>query len=38
LLNGRRTLRLTLTNPGTSLAEIEGLVAEIRELLAGATT
>jgi L-2,4-diaminobutyrate decarboxylase len=32
LLNGRRTLRLTLTNPATSLDEIEGLVAEIREL------
>jgi hypothetical protein len=26
-----------LTNPDTSLAEIEGLVAEVRELLAGDT-
>jgi L-2,4-diaminobutyrate decarboxylase len=33
LLNGRRTLRLTLTNPATSLDEIKGLVAEIRELV-----
>ncbi|MGD9148249.1 MAG: pyridoxal-dependent decarboxylase [Anaerolineae bacterium] len=37
LLNGQRTLRLTLTNPATSLEEIRGLVAEIRELLAGDT-
>jgi L-2,4-diaminobutyrate decarboxylase len=37
LLNGQRTLRLTLTNPATSLDEIRGLVAEIRELLAGDT-
>jgi L-2,4-diaminobutyrate decarboxylase len=32
-LNGQRYLRLTLTNPATSLDEIEGLVHEIRELV-----
>jgi L-2,4-diaminobutyrate decarboxylase len=37
MLNGQRTLRLTLTNPATSLEEIEGLVVEIRALLAGDT-
>jgi L-2,4-diaminobutyrate decarboxylase len=34
-LNGRRYLRLTLNNPATSLKEIEGLVHEIRGLVAG---
>ena len=34
-LNGKRYLRLTLTNPATGLDEIEGLVHEIRELTAG---
>jgi L-2,4-diaminobutyrate decarboxylase len=33
-LNGQRYLRLTLTNPATSLDEIKGLVDEIRELIA----
>jgi L-2,4-diaminobutyrate decarboxylase len=33
-LNGQRYLRLTLTNPATSLDEIKGLVGEIRELMA----
>jgi L-2,4-diaminobutyrate decarboxylase len=33
-LNGQRYLRLTLTNPATSLDEIRGLVDEIRELIA----
>jgi L-2,4-diaminobutyrate decarboxylase len=33
LLNGQRYLRLTLTNPATSLDEIKGLVHEIRELV-----
>jgi L-2,4-diaminobutyrate decarboxylase len=37
LLNGQRTLRLTLTNPATSLDEIRGLVREIRELVDGDT-
>lgn len=31
-LNGQRYLRLTLTNPATSLDEIKGLVGEIREM------
>ena len=35
LLNGERYLRLTLTNPATSLAEIMGLVQEVRELVTG---
>jgi L-2,4-diaminobutyrate decarboxylase len=34
-LNGQRYLRLTLTNPATSLDEIKGLVQEIRELIVG---
>jgi L-2,4-diaminobutyrate decarboxylase len=34
-LNGRRYLRLTLTNPATSLDEIKGLVHEIRKLIIG---
>ena len=34
-LNGQRYLRLTLTNPATSLDEIKGLVHEIRELIVG---
>ena len=34
-LNGKRYLRLTLTNPATSLDEIVGLVDEIRELIFG---
>ena len=33
--NGERYLRLTLTNPATTLAVIEGMVSEIRALLAG---
>jgi len=33
-LNGRRYLRLTLTNPATSMDEIRGLVQEIRDLVA----
>jgi L-2,4-diaminobutyrate decarboxylase len=33
-LNGRRYLRLTLTNPATSLDEIKGLVGQLRELAA----
>jgi len=33
-LNGQRYLRLTLTNPATSLDEIKGLVGEIRKLAA----
>jgi L-2,4-diaminobutyrate decarboxylase len=33
-LNGQRYLRLTLTNPATSLDEIRGLVEEIRGLIA----
>jgi len=33
-LNGQRYLRLTLTNPATSLDDIKGLVGEIRELVA----
>jgi L-2,4-diaminobutyrate decarboxylase len=32
-LNGHRYLRLTLTNPATSLDEIKGLVHEIREMV-----
>jgi len=32
-LNGERYLRLTLTNPATSLDDIKGLVREIREVL-----
>lgn len=32
-LNGQRYLRLTLTNPATSLNEIKGLVDELRELV-----
>jgi hypothetical protein len=35
LLNGKRYLRLTLTNPATNLGVIKGLVNEIRELVAG---
>jgi L-2,4-diaminobutyrate decarboxylase len=34
VLNGRRYLRLTLTNPETGLDEIKGLVNEIRNLAA----
>ncbi len=34
-LNGERYLRLTLTNPATSLDEIKGLVHEIRKLIVG---
>jgi L-2,4-diaminobutyrate decarboxylase len=34
-LNGQRYLRLTLTNPATSLDEIKGLVQEIREQIVG---
>jgi L-2,4-diaminobutyrate decarboxylase len=34
-LNGQRYLRLTLTNPASSLDEIKGLVHEIREVIAG---
>jgi L-2,4-diaminobutyrate decarboxylase len=34
VLNGRRFLRLTLTNPATTLDEIRGLVREIREMAA----
>ena len=34
-LNGERYLRLTLTNPETSLDDIKGLVNEIRELIVG---
>ena len=34
-LNGERYLRLTLTNPETSLDDIKGLVHEIRELIVG---
>jgi L-2,4-diaminobutyrate decarboxylase len=37
-LNGQWHLRLTLTNPATSLDEIKGLVHEIRELVAGDKT
>jgi L-2,4-diaminobutyrate decarboxylase len=33
-LNGERTLRLTLNNPATGLAEVEALVQEIRTILA----
>lgn len=33
-LNGQRYLRLTLTNPATSLDQIKGLVSEIRGLVA----
>ena len=33
VLNGQRYLRLTLTNPATTLDEIKGLVHEIRELI-----
>jgi len=33
-LNGKRYLRLTLTNPATTMEEIKGLVNEIRELVA----
>ncbi len=32
-LNGERFLRLTLSNPATSMKEIEGLVREIRNLI-----
>jgi L-2,4-diaminobutyrate decarboxylase len=35
VLNGQRYLRLTLTNPATTLDEIKGLVREIRELVGG---
>jgi len=34
-LHGQRYLRLTLTNPATSLKVIKGLVHEIRELIMG---
>jgi L-2,4-diaminobutyrate decarboxylase len=34
-LNGRRYLRLTLTNPATGPEEIRGLVREIRAIVAG---
>lgn len=34
-LNGQRYLRLTLTNPATTLDDIRGLVDEIRQLIAG---
>jgi L-2,4-diaminobutyrate decarboxylase len=34
-LNGQRYLRLTLTNPTTSLDDIKGLVREIRKLIVG---
>ncbi|MFN2243097.1 MAG: pyridoxal phosphate-dependent decarboxylase family protein [Anaerolineae bacterium] len=34
-LNGQRCLRLTLTNPATTLEVIKGLVHEIRETVAG---
>jgi len=34
-LNGRRYLRMTLTNPATSLDDIKGLVRAIRGLVAG---
>ncbi len=34
LLNDRRYLRLTLTNPATGLGEIKGLVREIRRMVA----
>jgi L-2,4-diaminobutyrate decarboxylase len=34
VLNGRRYLRLTLTNPATTLDDIKGLVHEIREMVA----
>jgi L-2,4-diaminobutyrate decarboxylase len=37
VLNGQRYLRLTLTNPATTLDEIKGLVHEIRELVGGDT-
>jgi L-2,4-diaminobutyrate decarboxylase len=32
-LNGERYLRMTLTNPATTLADIEGLVSEIRQVI-----
>jgi hypothetical protein len=32
-IDGLRYLRLTLTNPATSLNEIKGLVDELRELV-----
>ena len=34
-LDGERYLRMTLTNPATSLEDLEGLVREIREIVAG---
>ena len=34
MLNGQRCLRLTLNNPATTMAEIEGMVEEIRALVA----